>query len=280
MDQDAIEEAARLLARARLEHAPLDALPEACRPGDEAAAYAVQACLHGIQEAAGLGARLGWKIGCTTPVMQGYMGIDHPCAGGLFASTITQGGAQGGGQSGAEAGAEGPVRHAFDDFCRVGVECEIVVRLGADLPAAAAPYDRATVAGAVAACMAGIEVVDDRFRNFRQVDVWTMAAGDFFNAGGVLGTPIADFDPLALDALTGRMTVNGAAAGAGRGGDILGHPLEALAWLANLKAGQGEALAAGEIVMLGSVVETKWLTRGDVVEIEIESLGTASVVFE
>ncbi len=99
-------------------------------------------------------------------------------------------------------------------------------------------------------------------------------------AGGVLGTPIADFDPLALDALTGRMTVNGAAAGAGRGGDILGHPLEALAWLANLKAGQGAALAAGEIVMLGSVVETKWLARGDAVEVEIESLGQASVVFE
>lgn len=276
MDQDAIEEAARLLARARLERAPLDALPEACRPRDEAAAYAVQARLHELQEAAGLGARLGWKIGCTTPVMQSYLAIDHPCAGGVFASTIAQGGAQGG----AEAGAEGPVRYAFDDFCRVGVECEVVVRLGADLPAAAAPYSRATVAGAVAACMAGIEVVDDRFRNFREVDVWTMAAGDFFNAGCVLGPAVAGFDPLALDALSGRMTVNGAAAGAGRGRDILGHPLEALAWLANLKAGQGAALAAGEIVMLGSVVETKWLTRGDVVEVIIESLGQASVTFE
>jgi len=272
MDQETIEEAARLLARARLERTPLDALPEACRPGDEAAAYAVQARLHGLQEAAGLGARLGWKIGCTTPVMQSYLDIDHPCAGGLFASTMAQ--------CEPEAGAEGPVRYAFDDFCRVGVECEIVVRLGADLPAAAAPYSRPTVAGAVAACMAGIEVVDDRFRNFREVDVWTMAAGDFFNAGCVLGPAVAGFDPLGLDALSGHMTVNGAAAGAGWGRDILGHPLEALAWLANLKAGQGAALAAGEIVMLGSVVETKWLTRGDVVEAQIENLGQASVVFE
>ncbi len=112
-------------------------------------------------------------------------------------------------------------------------------------------------------------MLKDRFRDFRQVDVWTMAAGDFFNAGCVLGVPVAGFDPLALDALSGHMTVNGAAAGAGRGRDILGHPLEALAWLANLKVGQGEALGAGEIVMLGSVVE-----------IEIESLGQASVVFD
>ncbi len=264
MDQDAIEEAARLLARARLEHEPLEALPEACRPRDEAAAYAVQARLHVVQEAAGLGARIGWKIGCTTPVMQSYMGIDHPCAGGIFAGSLAE-------QSG---------RYDFDGFCRVGVECEIVARLGAALAPAGAPYSRDTVAGAVAACMAGIEVVDDRFRDFRKADVWTMAAGDFFNAGCVLGPAAQGFDPLELDALTGRMTVNGAEAGQGRGRDILGHPLEALAWLANLKAREATGLAAGEIVMLGSVVETKWLTRGDVVEVEIESLGRASAVFE
>ncbi len=268
MDRDAVEEAARLLARARLERAPLEALPEACRPRGEAAAYAVQARLHGLQEAAGLGARVGWKIGCTTPVMQSYMGIDHPCAGGLFATTL------------AEEGAEAGGRYDFDGFCRVGVECEIVVRLGADLPAAGAPYSREAVAGAVAACMAGIEVVDDRFRDFRKLDVWTLAAGDFFNAGCVLGAPVADFPALELDRLTGRMTVNGAAAGQGQGRDILGHPLEALAWLANLKARAGTGLAAGEIVMLGSVVETKWLARGDEVEVEIESLGRARAVFE
>jgi 2-keto-4-pentenoate hydratase len=76
------------------------------------------------------------------------------------------------------------------------------------------------------------------------------------------------------------MSVNGAAAGQGQGRDILGHPLEALAWLANLKAREGAGLAAGEIVMLGSVVETKWLARGDAVEVEIEGLGTARAVFE
>jgi 2-oxo-3-hexenedioate decarboxylase/2-keto-4-pentenoate hydratase len=76
------------------------------------------------------------------------------------------------------------------------------------------------------------------------------------------------------------MTVNGAAAGEGQGRDILGHPLEALAWLANLKAREGGGLAAGEIVMLGSVVETRWLARGDVVEVELESLGRARAVFE
>jgi 2-keto-4-pentenoate hydratase len=75
------------------------------------------------------------------------------------------------------------------------------------------------------------------------------------------------------------MTINGVKVGRGLGGDVLGHPLNALAWLANLRAAQGRPLCAGAFVLLGSVVETKWLARGDHVEIAIEGLGTASAGF-
>jgi 2-keto-4-pentenoate hydratase len=59
----------------------------------------------------------------------------------------------------------------------------------------------------------------------------------------------------------------------------MGHPLEALAWLANTAALHGMPLRAGEFVFLGSIVETKWLERGDLVEIEISGLGGASARF-
>jgi 2-keto-4-pentenoate hydratase len=36
-------------------------------------------------------------------------------------------------------------------------------------------------------------------------------------------------------------------------------------------------LKQGEFVLLGSVVETKWLNAGDVARIEIESLGSAAL---
>ena len=85
--------------------------------------------------ATGLGAVAGYIVGRTTPVMQRFMDIDHPCAGGVFDSTVAH-----------EAGG-----FRFADFCRVGVECEIVVRLGESLPARRAPYTRDIVAGAVAA---------------------------------------------------------------------------------------------------------------------------------
>jgi 2-keto-4-pentenoate hydratase len=263
MTPEAIAHAAALLCAARLERRPFGRLPEACRPADEAAAYAIQDALHARLTATGCGALAGHKIGCTTPVMQQFLGIDHPCAGGVFAQTVHQG--------------RGAFRHA--DLLHVGVECEIAVRLAQDLPAERAPFDRRAVAAAVGACMAAIEVVDDRYEDYRSLDAPTLIADDFFNAGCVLGAPVASWRELDLAALRGRMTINGGEVGTGKGGDILGHPLEALAWLANALAARGRQLKAGEFVLLGSVVETRWVEAGDRVEIEIEGLGPARAEF-
>ena len=78
-----------------------------------------------------------------------------------------------------------------------------------------------------------------------------------------------------LASVLGWMRINGEEVGRGHGRDILGHPLEALAWLANRLNDRGARLRAGEFVLLGSLVQTVWLTRGDRVEIEVEGLGSA-----
>jgi 2-keto-4-pentenoate hydratase len=75
------------------------------------------------------------------------------------------------------------------------------------------------------------------------------------------------------------MTINGAEVGAGRGGDVLGHPLEALAWLANARAARDRDLEAGTFVLLGSVVETRWVAAGDLVEVALDGLAGASARF-
>ena len=259
----AIADAAALLCAARIERRRFDRLPEACRPADEATAYGVQDALHARLTAAGYSTLAGHKIGCTTPVMQRFLGIPNPCAGGVFAPTVQH--------------ERGVFRHA--DFLHVGVECEIGVRLAEDLPAEGAPHDRHAAAAAVGACMAAIEVVDDRYEDYRSLDTATLIADDFFNAGCVLGAPVETWRELDLAALRGRMTINGVEVGNGHGADILGHPLEALAWLANALAARGRHLQGGEFVLLGSVVETRWVEAGDRVEIEIERLGTASCRF-
>jgi 2-oxo-3-hexenedioate decarboxylase/2-keto-4-pentenoate hydratase len=263
MEPQAIDEAAGLLATARLGGERFAGLPDGLRPKDEAEAYAIQDALHAKLSAAGRGPLVGYKIGCTTPVMQRFLGIDNPCAGGVLERGMQR--------------RDGSFRHA--DFLRVGVECEIAVALARDLPAEGAPYDRHKVGAAVDACMAAIEVVDDRYENYRALDPLTLVADDFFHAGCVLGGPVEAWRGLDLPSVVGRMTINGAEVGSGRGGDVLGHPLAALAWLANLGAAHGRPLRAGTLVLLGSVVETRWLAQGDRVEIAIEGLGGASARF-
>lgn len=263
MDQAAIARAAALLFDNRRAPAALAPLPADCRPGDEAAAYDLQDAVNRRLAAAGLGAVTGWKIGCTTPTMQRFLNIGNPCAGAVFATTVHR-----------DAGVfrRGDHHHA-------GVECEIAVRLDADLPPDGAPYDRDRVAFAVGAAMAAIEVVDDRYRDFRRFDTPTLIADNFFNAGLVLGPPVEAWRALDLAALAGAMQINGQTVGSGFGRDILGHPLEGLAWLANLQARRGTGLVAGQVVTLGSVVQTQWVAAGDVAEVTVEGLGGARASF-
>ena len=264
MDDDRLSEAAALLAEARLGGKTFDRLPETCRPQTEAEAYAVQTQLHEALDAADLGPLIGRKIGCTTEVMQRYLGIHSPCAGGLFAPMIQT----------------TPARFRHQDFRRVGVECEIAVRLGADLHPRSGGHDRTSVGEAVESCMAAIEIVDDRYQDYRALDTPTLIADDFFNAGAVLGPAISGWRSLDLAALQGRMSVDGEIVGEGVGAAILGHPFEALAWLAEAMNGRGERLSAGDIVLLGSIVQTQWIESGSTVDIAIDGLGTASVHFD
>jgi 2-keto-4-pentenoate hydratase len=73
------------------------------------------------------------------------------------------------------------------------------------------------------------------------------------------------------------MTINGELVGEGMGSDVMGHPLEPLAWLANNLAERGISLSAGMVVITGSIVPPKWLKAGDSATIAIDGLGEASL---
>ncbi|MDJ0684482.1 MAG: fumarylacetoacetate hydrolase family protein [Alphaproteobacteria bacterium] len=260
MEDTEIDQAAALLARARLDAAALEHLPSEATPPDLNDAYAIQSRLHAILSEAGHGPFSGHKIGCTTKVMQDYMKIPSPCAGMIPAPLIF----------------EGETRLPRSRFCNPGVECEIAVRLKADMPARPGGYDRASAAACIGAAMASIELVDQRWTDFRALPTPPLVADDFFNAGCVHG-PETAVDPFALDRVRGRMRINGADLGEGVGADILGHPLDALAWLADLRAAQGAPLRADALVTLGSILQTEWIDAGDHIEIEMDGLGAAEL---
>jgi 2-keto-4-pentenoate hydratase len=254
--------AAQVIATARRNRQPLHALPADITPADEATGYRIQRAVHDLLLPQA-GALVGYKIGCTSAVMQQYLGIPHPCGGGVFAKGVHDSG----------------VSLRYRDFVRVGVECEIAVRLGSDLPPAQAPFTAETVASAIEAYHPAIEIVDDRYVDWQTLGAPTLVADDFFAAGCVLGKPVARSAAPDLAGLVGRAIVNGSEVARGTGADVLGHPHNALAWLANHLAEEGKGLCAGQIVLTGSLVKTLWLNAGDRVTMDLSQLGTVEAAF-
>jgi 2-keto-4-pentenoate hydratase len=259
---DRILTAARTIATARRNRTALTALPGEAAPADEAEGYQVQRAVHDLLLPA-TGPLVGYKIGCTSKVMQEYLDIPHPCGGGVFARGVHASGAQ--------------LRHG--DYVRVGVECEIAVRLARNLLASEEPFTAEWVMEAIEAYLPAIEIVDDRYEQWETLGAPTLVADDFFAAGCVLGEPVARTAAPDLLAVTGRALINGTEVGRGTGADVLGHPHHALAWLANHLANEGEGLHAGQIVLTGSLVKTVWLKAGDHVVMELEGLGRVEASF-
>jgi len=259
---DRILTAARTIATARRNCTALTALPPEAAPADEAEGYQIQRAVHDLL-LPGTGPLVGYKIGCTSKVMQEYLDIPHPCGGGVFARGVHESGAR--------------LRHG--DYIRVGVECEIAVRLARNLLPSEGPFTAEWMMEAIEAYMPAIEIVDDRYETWETLGAPTLIADDFFAAGCVLGTPVARAAAPDLLAVKGRALINGVEAGRGTGADVLGHPHHALAWLANHLAAEGRGLHMGQIVLTGSLVKTVWLRAGDAVVMELHGLGRVEASF-
>lgn len=262
MPSDKLEKAAAFIGRHRLDIDAFRDLPEGLQPATSDEAYEIQWAVHDWFAARGE-AYEGWKVGVTSTAMQAYMKMTTPSLGRVRQALVARNHAD----------------LARPQYVAPGIELEIVVRLGADLPPGGAPWTRASVADAVAALMPGFEIVDDRYDGILEMPAITLIADDFCNAGCILGEEVTDWRALDLEAIEGTMTVNGTDVRIGHGRDVLGHPLEALAYVANHLNSCGKTARAGEIVMLGSLVKTAWLDAGDTATGEITGLGTVSLSF-
>jgi 2-keto-4-pentenoate hydratase len=220
--------AAALIAEARRGVLKLRALPEAWRPRSLAEGYAVQ-------EAAAerLGPRAGWKIAATNVAAQAALGASAPVAGRMPRSVV----------------GDSPARFERR-FATPQIECEFAFLLGERLGVGGPPtLDR--VAGAVEAVLPAFEIVDPVFLDRRLAGLPSLVAASTV-AGCVLGPATLDWRHLDLAAVEAVLEVDGAAAASGRGASVLGHPLEALLWLATHLQERGLTLEAGEVAITGS----------------------------
>jgi len=233
--------------------APLGALA----PADVAAGYALQ---HRLAERLGALPPAGFKLGATAAAMQAYLGLDGPAAGFMVTEGLFPDGAT----------------LAFAELQRPGVECEIAIRLGRDLPPE--PCDEATARDAVSEVFAAIEIVENRYGDLAVLGTPTLIADQVFHAAAVLSAPITAWRDLDLGATTGTLSLDGEVQGSAPGRALLGHPLNALRWLAASGAAVAfGGLRAGQVVLLGSVIPPVWLDRPGRVTVAFDGLGSATV---
>lgn len=224
-------------------------------------AYAIQESLLELHSES-QGPLAGYKVAFTSSAIQQRTGISEPCAGGIMANTIHN----------------SPAVLSATNFIQIGIECEMAIRMGIDLPASKAPFTRESISEAVDAVMASFEVIDRRHANVGgPMNALQAVSTNILNAGAIFGTPIRDWQKIDLAASRCTLVINGEEVGEGQGADVMGHPLEALTWLANMLASQGKGLFEGAVIITGSMIPPFFLNPGDTAIVSMEGLGDVSL---
>jgi 2-keto-4-pentenoate hydratase len=246
--------------RERFAPLPPDLAPKTAEDG-----YAIQDAFLALRSDK-LGPIAGYKIALSSAAMQRLVGVDSPQAGAILRSQLRR----------------GPARVRAADYVHLIVEFEIAVEIGEDLPKADAPFGRERILQAVGAVMPAIEIADDRNADYSQLGrhPYELIADNGWNEGAVLGEATREWHYLDLGQVLCVATINGRKVGEGRGEAAMGHPLDAVAWLANHLASQDRGLLRGEIVITGSVITTKTAKAGDRIEFSIAGLGKVDLAVD
>jgi 2-keto-4-pentenoate hydratase len=123
-----------------------------------------------------------------------------------------------------------------------------------------------------------LEIVDSRIADWK-IKLQDTVADNGSSARAVVGPPVPYNADLDLPAVVVRLRRNGDKVGEGAGAAVLGHPAEAVAWLANALANFGESLRAGDVVLPGAMCASVFANAGETFEATYAGLGKVSVRF-
>ncbi|MBL8470477.1 MAG: 2-oxo-3-hexenedioate decarboxylase [Rhodocyclaceae bacterium] len=222
-------------------------------------AYAIQADILRRKLARG-NKLVGLKCGLTSRAKMKQMGVETPCFGFLVDYfSVPEGG-----------------EIKVSELIHPKVEPEIGFVL--KRPIRGPGCHVGTVLAATDFLMAGIEIIDSRYRDFK-FDLKSVIADNCSSSRFVLGGQAVPQDGLDLRTLGVVMEKNGEIVAIGAGAAVLGHPAAAVAMLANHLGKRGEEIPAGTIVLSGGVTEAVSVAVGDRVNLRVQGLGSVSTSF-
>ena len=206
----------------------------------------------------------GYKIAITTPAMRAFVGFDDAISGCVLADSVLTNGQQ----------------VQFAQFQHLIVEFELALQFGQDLPEREDDWDRHSILPYLDCAYPSLEIADDRFADYALLKkgFFSLVAENAWNHGVVLGSAIAAQDFEALWQTQATAFINGQAIGQGHSSDVMGHPLIAMAWIANHMRQRGQRFKAGDWVTTGSWVASQFPLAGQTLRFEMPGLADVTLV--
>lgn len=221
-------------------------------------AYAIAAI--GIETKVSNGARfIGHKVGLTSKAMQRSSQIDEPDFGTLLDGMVFEDGAE----------------LAVADYCVPRVEIELAFVMKHRLSGPGLGIDEAI--DATDHIVPAIELIDARAEDPRTI--YDTVSDNGAAAGMILGGRRVAPRELDLRWVGGLLVSNGEVEETGLAAGVLGHPANALVWLAAKLSEFDQAVEPGEIVLTGSFARPVWAASGDLITADFGGLGSVSVTF-
>ena len=259
LTQATVRKIAKGLYAAERERRVLDPLTATHEGIDVASAYRVQLALVELRKAAGEKV-VGKKIGLTSLAMQRMLGVDQPDYGHIFDTMVL----------------EDEVRMDTGELIQPKVEPEIAFVM--ERPLKGPGVTAMQVLAATRFVVPAIEIIDSRVRDWK-IKLCDTIADNASSARIVLGNTPRQVHQVDLRLVGMVLEKNGEVAQTGAGAAALGHPANAVAWLANAIGAYGVALEAGEVVMPGAVSAAVDVAKGDHIRVSFDGLGTVSARF-
>lgn len=259
MDKKATLALAKELYEAEKNHAPIEALTARYPAITNEEAYQVQ--LAGMQLRLDDGQTLvGKKIGLTSKAMQAALGVFEPDYGYITDQMMAYEGE--------------PL--SLEELIAPKVEAEVAFVLRDDLAGPGVTVSR--VLQATAGIMPALEIIDTRIKDWKIKIQDTIADGASIGKVSVSGrlVPADEFDMRYMGLVLEK---NGETVATAAGAAVLGHPANAVAWLANKLAQYGICLKAGDIIMAGSLTAACPVAAGDSIRACFDRLGTVGARF-
>jgi 2-keto-4-pentenoate hydratase len=227
--EQTIETISRDLYVAERDRRPIPPLTERYPQIDLETAYEVQLGLIQIKEADGSRV-VGKKIGLTSKAMQKMLNVDQPDYGHILEAMVLDNGE----------------RVEMSELIQPKVEPEIAFILDRDLQGPGVTPIQ--VLASTRFVVPAIEVIDSRIEGWK-IKLCDTIADNASSARVVLGGPPRQVTQLDLCLIGMVMQKNGEVVQTGAGAAVLGHPANAVAWLANGVGRFGVSLKAGEIII-------------------------------